>query len=365
MSRVGDRGALTGETMNEKPEQQELEASTRRWMLAGLILMGLFVLAFPIFRFYEPAQRADARSDQSAFLAAQGAELYEGSCSSCHGVEGTGAIAPAIGAKEFLESVDDEQIRQIITVGVPGSEMVSYSNDLGGPMTSQEINAVTAYLRSLEEDAVSKPNWRTPLEDENLTVAELYVLACSRCHGVDRSGEEDLAPDISETSFAQEESFEFWVSRISDGYKAMPRFGRILTEEQIFDLVVYLHGPPPPPPTTTTTVPEGGVTTTTEPGATTTTTTQAAAPDPSNDPLLAAGKLLWEETAGGEGCQTCHGPAGNGTPDGPNIIGASRSALRGALGGGVIDMDFAKKLTTDEIDAVYAYMQYLTAQARE
>ncbi|MEX1208907.1 MAG: hypothetical protein WEE36_09980 [Acidimicrobiia bacterium] len=44
------------------PEQAELEESTSRWMLAGLILMGLFVFAFPLFRFYEPAQRADERT---------------------------------------------------------------------------------------------------------------------------------------------------------------------------------------------------------------------------------------------------------------------------------------------------------------
>ena len=37
---------------------------TREWMLAGLVLMGLFVLAFPVFRFYEPAQRADAHAPQ-------------------------------------------------------------------------------------------------------------------------------------------------------------------------------------------------------------------------------------------------------------------------------------------------------------
>lgn len=37
------------------PGQVELEKSTSRWMLAGLILTGPFVLAFPLFRFYEPA----------------------------------------------------------------------------------------------------------------------------------------------------------------------------------------------------------------------------------------------------------------------------------------------------------------------
>jgi len=334
----------------------ELERSTQRWMSAGVVLMALFFLAFPVYRLYEPAQRADAREQQQSFLADQGAELFETSCASCHGVGGSGAVGPALGVKEFLESVDDTQITQLISVGVPGSEMVAYSNDLGGPMTGQEINAITVYLRSLEEEAPSKPNWRTPLEDENLTADELYLLACSRCHGTDLMGIEDVAPDISETSVTQDESHEFWTDRIAAGYKAMPRFGRILTDEQIQELVTYLRVGSTT--TTTTTAAPGDTTATTTAGATTTTTS----PDPTDDAVLALGQELWDVTAGASGCQECHGLEGYGTPSGPNIIGASKSALTGALSGNE-DMEFNPKLTAEQIDAVYAYMQFLTQQA--
>ncbi len=218
-----------------------LEASTRRWRWAGLILMGLFVLVFPIFRFYEPAQRADARASQTEFLAAQGSELFEGNCASCHGPEGVGAIAPALGSKEFLESVDDFQISSLIALGSPGSEMVAYSNDFGGPMTSSQIAAITTYLRSLEEDAESNPNWHTPLANEDFTGRELYILACSRCHGVDLEGREDIGPDIGSGSDAHEDSDSRVALRIREGKETMPRFGRILTDEQIDIVVAYLR----------------------------------------------------------------------------------------------------------------------------
>jgi len=94
------------------PDRAALEASTRMWMLAGLVLMGLFVLAFPRFRFYEPARRADARTRQEQFLADQGAEIFATNGESCHRVSGTGAVAPAMGSMEFLASVDDTQIKQ-------------------------------------------------------------------------------------------------------------------------------------------------------------------------------------------------------------------------------------------------------------
>jgi mono/diheme cytochrome c family protein len=339
------------------PERAALEASTRKWMLAGLILMGLFVLAFPLFRFYEPARRADARTAQEQYLADQGARIYADNCASCHGVDGAGAVAPAIGSLEFLLSVDDAQVRQLIEVGVPGTEMVAYSIDYGGPLTSEEVTAVTTYLRSLEAVEFSMANWRTPLENESLTGEQLYLLACSRCHGTDRTGDEEQGfPSLAAGSPTLENADVFLYNRVFEGYKLMPRFGRILTDAQIDSIIAFIRGGAVPPPTTTTTTIPGG-TTTTVPGGTTTTTVGEKTPE--NDPLLALGKLVWEETAGGVGCQDCHGIDAKGKSEAPNVVGAGRTKIATALAGGVVDMNFDTKLTSEEIDAVAAYLAYL------
>lgn len=341
-----------------KTDKFDLEASTDKWRLWGLILMGLFFLAFPLFRLYEPAQRADAREAQLGYLAAEGADLFETNCSECHGQDGAGAIAPAIGSKEFLESADDSQITQLTALGVPGTEMVAYSNDLGGPLTSQQIKSITTYLRSLEEDAFSKPNWRTPLEDENLTASEIFLLACSRCHGVDAEGIEEVAPDISQDSFTMMEADDWIVGRIADGYKLMPRFGRILTEGQIADIVTYLRfgDDLPPTATTTTTTPSGTDTTVPE-------TTPTTGAGPSED-LLTLGEFLFNESFGVEGCQECHGLDLNGSQDGPAILGASRSSITTALKE-VPDMEVDNPLTSGEIEAVAAYIRQLTSELSE
>lgn len=346
------------------PDRVALEASTRKWMVAGLVLMGLFVLAFPLFRFYEPARRADARTSQQQYLADQGAEIYVANCESCHGANGTGAVAPAIGSIEFLASVDDTQISQLIDVGVPGTEMVAYSIDYGGPLTSAEVDAVTTYLRSLEAVEFSMANWRTPLENENLTGEQLFVLACSRCHGADRAGDEEAGiPSLAPTSAALESSDIFLYNRVNEGYKQMPRFGRILTDAQINSIIAYLRGGGLPPTTTTTTTVPGGTTTTVPGGSTTTvpetTTTTTAGPTPETDPVLALGKLVWEETAGGVGCQDCHGINALGKSEAPNVVGAGRTKIATALAGGVVDMNFETSLTSEEIDAVALYLAYL------
>lgn len=224
-----------------RPEEPELEASTRRWKLAGLIVMMLFFLAFPVFRFYEPAERADARTAQLSFLAAQGAELFEANCSSCHGVGGSGALAPALGSKDYLEAATDEQIAQQISVGVLGTDMAPYSSDFGGPLSSQSITAITTYLRSLEEDATSNPNWHMPLADESLSGRDIYTLACSRCHGLDLGGLEDGGPDIGPGSEAVEDSDGRIAKRIREGESPMPRFDRVLTSDQIDLVVAYIR----------------------------------------------------------------------------------------------------------------------------
>lgn len=333
-------------------EERELQESTDKWRLAGLVIMGLFFLAFPLFRFYEPAQRADAREAQVGFLAAEGSELYETSCAECHGPAGTGALAPAIASKEFLESVDDEQISQLTALGIPGSEMVAYSNDFGGPLTSQEINAITVYLRSLEEDAESNPLWRTPLARDDLDGEQLYVLACARCHGIDAEGIEDVGPDVSPDSITMMESDEFITRRIDEGYKLMPRFGNVLNDEQIALIVAFLRFGDEPPTTTTTTMGQGN-----GQGSTTTTT---VAEGPSEE-LLALGEFIYNEGFSVDGCQECHGLDLNGSVDGPSIIGASRSSIIGALGD-VADMETSNPLTAEEIEAVYAYITLLTSQ---
>ncbi|MEA2000679.1 MAG: cytochrome c [Actinomycetota bacterium] len=147
--------------MPERPFDPALETSTNKWMQWGLILMVIMVLAFPIYRIVEPGRRADAAESRATELAMQGDSLFALTCAACHGVEGLGGLdAPTLNAKEFLQFATDEQIESLIATGIPGSDMSPYSLDFGGPFTQEQIVALTTYLRSLEEDAPSVPDWR-------------------------------------------------------------------------------------------------------------------------------------------------------------------------------------------------------------
>jgi mono/diheme cytochrome c family protein len=79
------------------------------------------------------------------------------------------------------------------------------------------------------------------------------------------------------------------------------------------------------------------------------------------DPLVAKGKLLYEETASDVGCATCHGMDATGDPyaGGVYIQGVLKSTMQSALNGGVEEMDELFDLTTSEVVAIQAYLDYL------
>lgn len=76
--------------------------------------------------------------------------------------------------------------------------------------------------------------------------------------------------------------------------------------------------------------------------------------------LIAQGRLLFEETAGGDGvgCAVCHGHFGMGDEQiGPNNRGASEERIRKALA--TVDRMGFLHLTDEEIKAVAAFLGYL------
>ena len=88
-----------------------------------------------------------------------------------------------------------------------------------------------------------------------------------------------------------------------------------------------------------------------------------AGPTPSqelDDPLVAEGKLLFEETASETGCALCHGMDGTGDADagGVYIQGVLVSTMQSALNGGVPEMEFFE-LSSHEVKAIQAYLDYL------
>lgn len=141
-----------------------LEESTNKWMVWGLVFMIVLIVGFVAYLWFEPTARADSLDEHTTVLTAMGVELYELNCASCHGADGEGGVGPALNSQEFLTAANDGQITAIITVGIPGSLMSPYTLEFGGPLTAEEIDGLTTYLRSWEEEAPDVPDWRACCE---------------------------------------------------------------------------------------------------------------------------------------------------------------------------------------------------------
>jgi len=151
-------GQRSGDYRSE--DDDELQRSTNRVMAIGAVLLFAMVLVFPLYRWYEPTSRTDARAEQQSSLARSGEALWSLNCASCHGLNGEGGIGPALNSEQFLTSSTDDQFQLLVSVGVPGTQMSAYSQDFGGPLTSEQIKALSLYVRSWEETAPDRPDWR-------------------------------------------------------------------------------------------------------------------------------------------------------------------------------------------------------------
>jgi mono/diheme cytochrome c family protein len=80
-------------------------------------------------------------------------------------------------------------------------------------------------------------------------------------------------------------------------------------------------------------------------------------PTPAPPEVIARGEEIFQRTAGGVGCASCHGREARGGAGVPNIVGRPASDIQRALRT-VGQMSFIK-LSDEEIEAVAAYLQTL------
>ena len=96
-----------------------------------------------------------------------GSQIYTKNCAVCHGPEGEGVTAPALGNPMLLATATDEFMKYAISEGRDGTPMVAYKDIL----SEDEINGVTAFLRSRAS------GWNIPKNDTiTIPTPENYVL---------------------------------------------------------------------------------------------------------------------------------------------------------------------------------------------
>jgi mono/diheme cytochrome c family protein len=147
---------------DEVLEGRRLDAA----LTAALVLLMLVAVALPIYWLAEPSRQAGAEQGLDTTLTNRGTGLYEESCSNCHGPGAVGGVAPVTltdDAGEFVAQVnwtapalttvfsrfDEDEVRDVLNYGRNGV-MPAWGAPGGGPFTTQQIDEVIHYLRTVQ-----------------------------------------------------------------------------------------------------------------------------------------------------------------------------------------------------------------------
>lgn len=137
-----------------------------------------------------PPERRSNPLGRSAEVIAQGRQLYNSSCTVCHGLEGTvGDRAPALAATRRYLRTSDQDLFDAIKSGIQGTLMPPAG------LPDNDVWKVVAYIRSLRATASDEF-----VEGDVKRGEEIFLGKgkCSGCHMIQGKGGL-LGPDLSNT----------------------------------------------------------------------------------------------------------------------------------------------------------------------
>jgi mono/diheme cytochrome c family protein len=191
----------------------------------GIVLITALSLFTAFYWLTDPARREDAYKTQNEELVAYGEEVFKpddpafpdrAGCAGCHGIDGTGGqvrntdrLAPNLHSKSIYEKLKVQnggsftEVRKagdppdyvnlvirfggVVVSGDVNSPMPAWSTEVGGPLTVNQIDALTALVETWALEARSQPDQAVPNTVE--AGQKVFVDAgCGGCHGADLSG---------------------------------------------------------------------------------------------------------------------------------------------------------------------------------
>jgi mono/diheme cytochrome c family protein len=185
----------------------------------GIFLLIGFALFTALYWVTDATRRDAAFATQQDELLEYGHELFgpptpeipvTANCANCHGADGTGGDvgttgvrAPNLHSRAIFEKlkVNPNYVNLVIRFGgvvVSGrveSPMPAWSSEVGGPLTIQQVDALTALVTSWADEAGAQPVEDVPNTAE--AGEQVYNDAgCAGCHGVDLAGQEGVFPSL-------------------------------------------------------------------------------------------------------------------------------------------------------------------------
>ncbi len=257
--------------LSMRPAHSDEELETRgleramSWAVAFAVFSALFI---PLYWLIEPTrinQRVDEFYEQDVQA---GRALFAEACAACHGANLEGGSAPhpdadidtpwpapaldnIVARYQDSEIVDDvvEYMDLTIRHGRPGTPMPAFSVGQGGQYSDQQINAMIAYILSVQTGELPEAQAFVGASEE-----DVFAANCARCHGpqaqgyvgpqlvnvFERYGWDPDDPDsLAAARAAIRQTIE--QGRNVAGKAPMPPFEQVLTDEAITAVVDHLE----------------------------------------------------------------------------------------------------------------------------
>lgn len=235
------------------------------WGVALAVFSGLFL---PLYWLIEPVRINDRLGDFYEKDVALGRVTYQNACAQCHGVNLEGGSAPhpnpeitapwpapalnnIVARYEDVDIIRDVHAFIVETTrqGRPGTPMPAWGTEFGGAMNDQQIEAITAYILSVQTGEVPEAQAFAGRSGE-----DIFAANCATCHGFNAEGM--IGPQLvnvfdrfgwregDEQSLQQARAFvrdAIVNGRYVPTVGLMPPFAKKLDEESITALIDYLE----------------------------------------------------------------------------------------------------------------------------
>jgi mono/diheme cytochrome c family protein len=208
---------------DEELETKKLDLS----LAAGVGTLAIIALALPLYWLGEPGRTQGYAENSDRISADRGGESFEELCAQCHGADAVGGAAGYTVLDEegrFLTSVSwnapalntilyrftEDEVQHVLDYGRPQSPMPAWGLPGGGPLTSQQVEALIDYIARIQLD----PSEFTPEIQAGVRAGVLTSVQDQNRDVFDVVANEDSSAD--EIAAAREQITDLYNSVIPD-----------------------------------------------------------------------------------------------------------------------------------------------------
>ena len=197
-----------------------------------------------------------------------GETVYMNTCKVCHGPDAKGIVGlgkPLVNTSYVLDNDDTELFNNIANGRMPDDP----ANTTGMPMpargaqgiSDEQIMDVIAYIRTLQDPSAPRASmdaWIierpvTPEGGVEIVGRDLFVSACSACHGPNGEGMEGLGKPFTTSQFVKDASDKelmtmikmgrpVWDAANTTGVDMPPKGGNpAITDDELNDIITYIR----------------------------------------------------------------------------------------------------------------------------